>query len=356
MVALLGSRDHPTDGVEDYCRNLRHAFRKKGYDLKLVRVPWAEQGWTRALGWLWHQGRDWEGQWALVQYTALSWSRRGLSLMFLAALWVLRRRGARLAVVFHDAEPYGGTRAIDRIRRACQRWVMSISYRCAHMSIVTVPPCSVTFLRPTPDKAVFVPIGSNIPSAWTNGDRKPCGPKTVAVFGVTGGGTVGDEIADIAFCMDQVSQCFDRPQLLVMGRESVEAGARLRQALKGASVEIEALGILSPEDVSRNLQASDALLFVRGPLSTKKGSAIAGIACGLPVVGYSGLQTGPPLTEAGVMLAPQGNQKELAAALICVLKDEQLWQHLHQRSLRAQEKYFSWDAIADQFVKILVHG
>jgi glycosyltransferase involved in cell wall biosynthesis len=140
---------------------------------------------------------------------------------------------------------------------------------------------------------------------------------------------------------------------MLIGRDSKEAEARLRQALNGASVKIEALGILSPDEVSRTLGTSDALLFVRGPVSTKKGSAVAGIACGIPVVGYSGPQTGPPLTEAGVMLAPEGDQQKLAEALIRVLSDEELWQELHQRNVRAQMQYFSWNAIADRLVTVL---
>jgi glycosyltransferase involved in cell wall biosynthesis len=175
----------------------------------------------------------------------------------------------------------------------------------------------------------------------------------VAVFGITGGGTVGTEIADIAFCMDQVSQCFERPQLVILGRDSKEAEGRLRQALNGASVDVVALGLLSPEDVSRTLQNSDAMLFVRGPISTKKGSAIAGIACGLPVVAYSGPQTGPPLTDAGVMLAPDGDQQKLAEALIQVLSNERLWQELHVRNMNAQQRYFSWSAIAERLMSVL---
>jgi len=353
MIAFLGRRDIPTDGVEEYCKHLREALKKNGYELKLARVPWTELGWIRALGWLWRESGDRQGQWTLVQYTALSWSRHGFSLRFLAVLWVLRKRRARLAVVFHDAEPYRGTRAVDRIRRACQLWVMRTSYRWAHRSIVTVPLVGIPFLPPNPTKAAVVPVGANIPATSQNGDRKTSRSKTVAVFGVTGGGTVGTEIADIAYCMDQVSRRFERPQLVLMGRGSREAEGRLRQALNGAPVDIVALGLLPPEAVSRTLQTSDALLFVRGPISTKKGSAIAGIACGLPVVGYSGPHTGPPLTNAGVMLAPEGDPQKLSEALIRVLGEEQLWQELHRRSLNAQQRHFSWSAVAERLMSVL---
>lgn len=355
MIALLGRRDNPTDGVEDYCTNLREAFAKHDGDLTLVRVPWAELGWRRALGSLWRQSNDWEGQWILVQYTALAWSRRGFSLGFLAILWVLRSRHTRLAVVLHDAEPFGGRRVVDRIRRACQRWVMKTSCLWAQRCIVTVPPGSLASFRRNPDQAAFIPVGANIPATAQNGRRKFSEQKTVAVFGVTGAGTVGTEIADIAFCMGMASRHFARPQLVLVGRGSKEAEARLRLALGGAAVEVVARGVLPPEDVAQTLQASDVLLFVRGPISSKKGSAIAGIASGLPVVAYSGPQTGPPLTEAGVMLAPEGDQQRLADALVEVLGDERVWQELHRRSLYAQQHHFCWDAIAQRLAGVLNH-
>jgi len=36
-----------------------------------------------------------------------------------------------------------------------------------------------------------------------------------------------------------------------------------------------------------------------------------------------------------------------------VLTDPDHWRDLHLRSVEAHEKYFSWDAIADQFVTAL---
>jgi glycosyltransferase involved in cell wall biosynthesis len=53
------------------------------------------------------------------------------------------------------------------------------------------------------------------------------------------------------------------------------------------------------------------------------------------------------------MLVPYGDREALAEALSRVLSDEQLWQQLHERSIQAYQRYFSWDAIAEQFVKAL---
>lgn len=149
MLALLGKPDSPTDGVEDYCTNLSNALQKLGYELRLKRVPWAEAGWIRALLWLWKENRDQAGQWTLVQYTALAWSRRGFSLGFLAVLWVLRLQATRLAIVFHDTEQYAGTRLIDRARRVSQLFVMRTAFRLAHASILPVPLEKASWLPPS---------------------------------------------------------------------------------------------------------------------------------------------------------------------------------------------------------------
>src|SRR2546427_1791492 len=102
VIALLGRRDSPTDGVEDYCTWLGRGLAKRGIPLAQVRVPWKETGWLRALWWFWQEGTRWRERWVLVQYTAMSWSRRGFPLAFLAALAILRLRSCRIAVVFHD--------------------------------------------------------------------------------------------------------------------------------------------------------------------------------------------------------------------------------------------------------------
>jgi glycosyltransferase involved in cell wall biosynthesis len=106
-------------------------------------------------------------------------------------------------------------------------------------------------------------------------------------------------------------------------------------------------------DIKRILTSADVLLFVRGHLSSRRSSAIAAIACGLPIVGYAGEETGFPITEAGVSLVPEGDREALADALWRVLTDPELWENLHQRNLAAQRDYFAWDRVADRFLEIL---
>jgi glycosyltransferase involved in cell wall biosynthesis len=355
IVALLGRLDTPTDSVEDYCTWLGRALLTRGHRLQLVRVPWMGAGWPRALWWLRRESAAWRGRWVLVQYTAMSWSRRGFPLGLLAVLAILRHRSCRIAVVFHDPSGFSGRRWIDLLRRTYQHWVMRRAYRWAERALLNVPVDRVAWLPSGPTRAACIPVGSNVPAAPAQ--RYPRMPeqkaKSVAVFGVTGGESGQREVADITWVVSRVAETMPSLRLVVLGRGSMEVEALLRRAMNGSKADLSVLGLLPAEDVSRLLSQTDVLLFVRGPLSSQRTSGIAGIACGLPVVGYAGLQTGPPLTEAGVVLVPYRDRDALAEALARVLSDARLSETLRERSVQAYERYFSWTAIAGRFVAAL---
>ena len=359
IVALLGRCDSPTDALEDYCSWLERALAAKGCALETMRVPWAERGWIGSLRWLGRQSAGWQNHWVLVQYTALSWSRRGFPFGLLRVLRMLSKRGARCVVVFHDPEAYSGDRFIDHLRRACQRSVMRLAYRSAERSIVTVPLDRVSWLPHNPTKAVFIPVGANLPEPRVEAQAEtPATPatKTIAVFGVTGGEHILPEVRDIAYAANHVAQRLPDLRLVVLGRHSQDAREALTRALDGTRVQLSVLGLLPAEEVSQTLSRADALLFVRGQLSSQRGSAIAGIACGLPVVGYAGPQTGFPVTEAGVALVPQGDREALAGALARVLVDDTYRSQLRERSRRAYQAHFSWSAIASRYLGVLEHA
>ena len=112
-------------------------------------------------------------------------------------------------------------------------------------------------------------------------------------------------------------------------------------------------GVIEPAQLIARFSACDVLLFIRGPVSSRRGSAIAGIACGLPVIAYAGSETAAPITEAGIVFVPQGQPDALHAALIHVLQDPVYRAGLAQRSQVAYQTHFSWTAIALQFASLL---
>jgi len=350
-VALLGRQDEPTDGVRDYCKLLSQAFARRGMQLEIVALRWEIHGWRKALSMLWKASRGWGKQIVMLQYTALMWSRRGFPLGALAVLAILKIRGVRLCVVFHDAGYVPVRGAIRQLRVGFQNFTIRTMFRAAEIPVLTVPASQLDWLPRRSHRAVFIPVGANFPAAdLKTRDSLPKIP-TIAVFGVTGGVHIAAEAEAIAHVISRAAAAIPRLRLNVFGRGALEAETALRSRLVDKNVEITVEGVLPAEKVRERLCDADVLLFVRGQVSSRRGSAIAGIACGLPVAGYRGPETAAPITEAGVMLVDNDDRDALAQALVRILGDAKLYPELCQRSATVAERDFSWDAIASKFAE-----
>jgi len=356
-IALLGRRDEPTDAVEEYCRYLAAALVPHGFALELARVAWHERGWRAALGELRNQSASWRGAPVFLQYTALAWSRRGFPLRFPRVLRILCAAGAQVTVVFHDVEPYGGRRVVDHLRRSVQLRVMGEALRVADGAVLTVPAEKLSWVPSDCRNAVFIPVGANLPVTETAADSSSSFKSqvpTVVVFGVTGGKAGQHENEIIAEAIRFAAKRIPKLRLVAFGRHADDTEAFLRKGLQDVAVDVEVSGVLPGEEVARKLISSDVLLFVRGPISTRRGSAIAGIACGLPVIAYAGPETAAPITEAGVVLVSAEKKTELGDVLARVLSDGGYRASLAARSRRAHEQYFSWQAIAARYAESIL--
>jgi len=356
IIALLGRPDQPTDAVEDYCCYLGEALEAHQFELLIERVGWAEAGWTSSLRSLRRRARQWRNCWFLVQYTALAWSRRGFPQRFLRVLRTLKSEGTRIGVVYHDVEPFGGGRLVDRVRRAAQIQVMRAALRKADTSIFTVPMEKLSWINRRMGNACFIPVGANLPTLRTNSRDAGItrdGKLSITVFGITGGAPGRREIQEIAEAIRYAASRFKNLRLIVLGRNSRAAEAEIRTAIGDCGIEVRVLGVLPAEDVVDCISTSDVLLFVRGHISTRRSSAIAGIACGVPVVAFEGAETAPPITEAGLALYSPQREGHLGEVLASVLGDECYRAKLAEKSTLAQRQYFSWAAIAARYAELL---
>ena len=352
-ILLLGRRDQPTDGVADYCENLSEAGLARGLMFETAQVHWAEKGWGPALTELRKAAAGWRDRWVLLQFTTLAWSRRGFPLRAPRVLSVLRQYSVRPGVVFHDFSPLPGSGIVGRAREYCHLRVLRQLYARSDLAIFTVPLNKIAWLPLRREKAIFIPVGANCPEGTSAAREDSHGVKAVAVYSITGGGRTSVEVADIGAALKRASKKAGRLRLILFGRGSREAEPALRSELADAQVEIESPGLLTPEEVSQALARADVLLFVRGQISSRRGSAIAGIASGLPIVCYAGPETAWPITEAGIVAVPLGDREALADALGTVLSDDAYRKTLAERSRHAHEKYFSWSAITERFAAAL---
>jgi glycosyltransferase involved in cell wall biosynthesis len=354
VIALLGRKDEPTDAVEEYCRYLGEALRAHGFQLEIRHVSWGADGWPVVLNALQHQAANWRGVWVLVQYTALAWSERGFPQKFLRVLKTLKSAGARVSIIFHDVEPYPGARLVDSVRRFVQVRTMRRALCLAELGICTVPPEKLSWVgKPTPH-AEFVPVGPNLPIPAT----LPLRPEqnaipTIGVFSITGGESGARETRVILAAVRHAVQTVGKLRLSVFGRHAEVREADLCRGLADLPVELSVEGVLPNVQIVRRLCACDVLLFARGGISSRRGSALAGIACGLPVIAYSGSETAAPVTDAGVVLVTENNQEEMNAALARVLSDPAYRAELASRSRAVYQAHFCWPIIASRFAALL---
>jgi glycosyltransferase involved in cell wall biosynthesis len=357
-VALFGRRDAPTDALQEYCAFLGEALRVHGYEMDMSTVGWAVSGWAAALRELQRKAHHWRGVPVLLQYTALAWSDRGFPRRVLRVVAILQAAGARVGVVFHDVQPFGGSRMIDRLRRRSQLRVMRAILQKADMAIFTVALDHVSWVPGSRGGVVFIPDGANFSDAAVSfegdgGSREAKAGRTIAVYGVTGGEHGRNEIRTVVGAVRDVANTIAGLRLVVLGRNSDLAGPQFRDGLRDSGVELQVLGVLPPERVAFELMRADTLLFVRGEISTRRGSAIAGISCRLPVICFTGEETAAPITEAGLALYAPETAGDLSRVLLTVLGDRRLRKELAERSRMAFEKYFSWKAIAARYAEVL---
>ncbi len=361
LIALLGRRDEPTDAVEDYCRYLGQALVAHNFKLEIRRVPWNEHGWAASLEALRLQADAWRGAWVLVQYTALAWSARGFPGRIFRVLRVLREAGTRIAIVFHDVEPFGGSRLIDRIRRRLQIGAMKDMASISDRNIFTIALNCISWLGDSDsvNESSFIPVGANLPFPLDpQFHERPHSPPAIGVFSITGGPAGDRETRDLIAAVRIASEKLGKLRLRVFGRHAEVREAALRKGLSDLPIELSVEGIVEGSELVKKFSDSDVLLFVRGTISTRRGSAVAAIACGLPIIALQGRETAPPITDAGVVLLSEGPdeaalQSQLGEALARVLSASDFRAQLAQRSRAVQDKYFSWPAIAKSFADFL---
>lgn len=371
VFAVLGRRDEPTDAVEEYCKHLGKALAAHDFQLEIRRVPWELHGWPHSLQALKLQAASWRGTWVLVQYTALAWSARGFPLRFLQALRILAAAHARIAVVFHDVEPFAGSRIVDRLRRLAQIRTMRRALDLADLAIFTVLPEEISWIPATGGhlaRLAFLPVGPNLPisadedSSTASASVIVPGTQSripsVAVFSITGGEAGARETREILSAIRFASEKVGSLRLSVFGRHAELREAALREGLGNLPVDLSVEGVVEEGQVIERMRSCDVLLFVRGPISSRRSSAIAGVACGLPVVCYSGSETAAPITEAGVVRIPfdqdeSSRQAQLNEGLLRVLSDSTWRAELASRSRRTYAHHFSWNSIASRLAELL---
>ena len=352
IVLVLGRRDNPTDGVYDYSASLAKACRTLGSSVDVLEVEWINSGWLRAASRLIRDLRSYTPRWTVFQITHLAWSRHGVPFGLLLVALAARLSGVRMAAIVHDPAGFAGDTFLVRVKRASQHLALSFFHRMASHVFVTVPSKCIPWSGNHFNKALtFLPVGSNIPVQIGSARKNASRYFSVVVFGVTEGPHGVEQRRAITEVLQKAAQAVGPVKLYAFGRGTSLTDGAWPQT--DGRVKILSLGVLNNVAASRVLVQADVMLFVRGGISSRRGSAIAGLAHGLPVVAYRGLETAWPITEAGIELVNPGDIDGMASALVRIATDTSYRNQLRELSSNAYERYFAWDVIARTFLGTL---
>jgi glycosyltransferase involved in cell wall biosynthesis len=290
----------------------------------------------------------------LVQWVPTAFGWRMLNLPF--ALMLFGLRGRRLDLYVHETGWEISSR--ETMRRALagvvHRLMTWLAARSARHAFVTVPAWQsrLSFLGahglPPDEEATWVPIPSNVPDhadssrvaelrrALLAGGRQRV---VVGHFGTFGRFHTGLMPHVVSRILDEGA---DRKMLLV-GR----GGGALRDEIVAARPElatrIVATGGLAPEEVSVHLAACDVLVqpFDDGA-SSRRGSLMAGVALGRPVIANRGRNTEDVWAEErAIHLTESAAPHALAGALTKLLADPALCDRLSASARRLYAERFA---------------
>ncbi len=283
--------------------------------------------------------------------------------------WRLRDAGPAWVTTFHDLrEPYLFPKAGPL--RGWANWALMASSRAV---IVTNPQDEAALQPAIRLRAGGIPIGANIapapPPGWDRAATRAAygaGPTTtlIAYFGFF---NAGKGLDTLLTAMAHLRQSGDYRLLLVGGGTGASdptdaatwAALQAQISALGLGDSVERTGYGSPAAVSAALLSADvAALPFRDGASLRRGSLLATLAHGLPLVTTqpaAALPTAtawPALTaERDALLVPPDDPPALAAALARLAADPVLRSRLAlgARALAAQ---FAWPTIAAQHLAL----
>jgi glycosyltransferase involved in cell wall biosynthesis len=287
----------------------------------------------------------------LVQWVPHAFGYRSLNLGF--CFWLARRarRGDHVEIMVH--EPYlafgeGGVRW--NAAALVQRLMTVVLARAARRIWIAIPAWERRwrpyFLgREVP--VAWLPIPSTLPAADGNEMvrlRERFGSSDKLVIGYLG--SYGDDArAALSDVLPEVLRRLPQATVILLGRHSGDLAQRLTAANPTMGSRISGSGTLNPPELAAYVAACDILIqpYPDG-ISTRRTSAMAGLALGVPILSTAGHLTEPIWAERrAVALTPVGDHGALAADALQLLADERERRDLGARGRELYVERFALD-------------
>lgn len=269
---------------------------------------------------IWRTGRAWKKFAAprrlLLQWVPQGFGCRGVNLPFCLWLWWRTAvRGDELEIMFHEVRVGWAGSVGQRLASLIQRlmvWVLTHAAGKLWMATLIWKPLLNSARKP----AVWLPVPANVPgtasASHVSAARQRFAPGDALLIGHFGTGSPLHMPLLIEVARELLARNANA-RLLLIGEVSGEQRT-FHAALPEAADRIFSTGPLPAGQVAAALEACDLVLqlYVDG-VSTRRGSVMAALANGCPLVTTRGIATEPLWLETGALqLADAKNPAEIA--------------------------------------------
>jgi hypothetical protein len=264
----------------------------------------------------------------LVQWVPHGYGCRSVNLAF--CLWICRRArmGDHVEVIVHEPGlAFGeGSWRHDAVA-AIHRLMLYVLLRDAARVWISIPAWEklIRPLVPAETPVLWLPVPSNVPACPDKDTVRRIRAEhcrrgvLIGHLGTYGRG-ITSLLAPALLQICSAAEC----EILLMGQGSREFRRRLVEA-GAVGDRIHASGFLPGWDLCQMIAACDLLVqpYPDG-ISSRRSSAMAGLALGKAVVTTAGRLTEPVWTQAGAVAAvPAGNPEALAVEVVRLIQDHE---------------------------------
>lgn len=348
ILAITGTLGSNICGIKDYLNLLSQALSKNNVKLDIYQCAWHTDGKLESFKKIMKVIKNGQYDTITFQYTALSWSKRGLAIYLICIIAALKINRYKVNIVFHDADAFPYKTKIQQFRSILQRAIMKILYLLANKSFIAINPRNLAWLPKNSKKAFLLPIGSNVPETPINFNQN----KRISIFCITQGPTMTSEIENIYTVINSLANKHNNLELFICGSGTKEAKNIICKRFEKTPIKITFFENTLITEIGIELSKSKSLLFLRGPVTGARGSVIAAISTKIPLVGFKGYLTSDPITDCGFLLSDMNNLDELINNLDNILSSKDLEESLKQKNEELYNKSFAWDNIAKKFIDL----
>jgi glycosyltransferase involved in cell wall biosynthesis len=284
-----------------------------------------------------------------LQYVPDGFGCRAMNLPF--CLWVARRRAESVWVLYHEYAylPAWGAKFSHNVRAVVTSSMGAILAARADRIFVSTPaweqriPGTLRASR----SITWLPTPSNVPPAVSEESvvavrHRVTGGAPVTVIGHFG--TFGQHIAHL---LEEVlhPSLMGRPErrCLLIGRGGEAFASALRARFPMLSGQVMTTGGLPTEAIASHIKACDILIqpYQEGA-TTRRGTLMAGLSLGMPIVTNLGHSSEPVWKESGALdLAGDSRPETIVAAVEGLLSSPGRWQELGKRAASLYAERFS---------------